>query len=225
MKSANKIKVGIKYISEVLSSKLEENGYTANESRKISNEFIENEIIGKSEFGLGVFNKLLNFDSKKRKTPISKTTSGNVTIIDAGGRFAHCVVDSAVETLVDGARKKGIHAVGIKNNTTLIKCGYIVERLVNHDMIGICMMFVNGNFCSPAGRILPTFGTNPIAIGVPSKEKAFIYDSSTSQISWGGLCELKKRGIKKNGASNRDDQKRSNHKLCQKCRVHISFRR
>jgi LDH2 family malate/lactate/ureidoglycolate dehydrogenase len=53
---------------------------------------------------------------------------------------------------------------------------------------------------APHGGTTPIFGTNPIAIGIPSKKGPIVLDMSTSEQTWGeiNLAKVEKRQLKEN---------------------------
>lgn len=91
----------------------------------------------------------------------------------------------------------GVCIVGIKNNTSFLKAGYLVKRLVDLGYIGISFMYVDVPFSSPTKIRKPLFGTNPIAIGIPCGQFRLLYDSSTTAISGGKKKQMEEASIYK----------------------------
>ncbi len=194
MKNSKK-EVKIEELRRVMIKKLLENGYLVSDAVLISEELIENEMLGKANFGIKVFERLLGYDRNKKKTKVSFKTTGLVTVVDAGGRFAHSVSKKALNVLELKTKKYGVHVLAIKNCTTFIKAGYLVKRIVDLGFVGISFLFVSSKFAAVEGIREPIFGSNPISIGIPCGKEPFIYDSSTSMLSGGALSSLKDLGI------------------------------
>lgn len=193
MKSFKK-RVGTKELKQLMIRRLEKNSYSSAEAILIANEFVENELLGKDQFGVKVFERLMSYDTNKKKTKLSVKTSGPITIVDAGGRFAHCASKEALKAIKNGVKKYGVHVLAIKNCTTFIKAGYLVKRIVDLGFIGISFLFVNSKFAGVGGIKEPVFGSNPISIGIPCGNESFVYDASTSMLSGGALNKLRESG-------------------------------
>ncbi len=191
----DQIEISVELLRATLRRRLVGAGYAPAEADIILGEFIDNEILGKPEFGLRLFNRIVADDSAKPKTPVVSEARGGVTIFDAGGRFAHIILETAIPLLVEGARNHGLQLVGIRNDTCFIKAGYPVQMLGAHGLIGICMICGGFRDCAPSGIGAPVFATNPLAIGIPAGEETFIYDSTTSCLSYGQLMRMRRAGV------------------------------
>ena len=102
-------------------------------------------------------------------------------LIDAGGNIGICALHLAVDLLVSKARTSGFAIVGIYNGSPpgTGPVGYYAERISREDFIG--MVFCGSSkMVAPSGSSERAFGSNPIAIGIPTGGEPLVLDMATS---------------------------------------------
>ena len=62
-------------------------------------------------------------------------------------------------------------------------CRYWVESIAQEGLIGIAMS-QSPEYVAPHGSTEPIFGTNPIAVGVPTAGQPLVMDLSTAAAAW-----------------------------------------
>ena len=62
-------------------------------------------------------------------------------------------------------------------------CRYWVESITEQGLIGIAMS-QSPEYVAPHGSTEPIFGTNPIAVGVPTAGQPLVVDLSTAAAAW-----------------------------------------
>lgn len=93
------------------------------------------------------------------------------------------------------AEAHGIGLVAVKNTTHWMRAGTYALDAVSKGFIFIA--FTNVESIMPAwGQTKPTIGNNPIAIGIPYKDKPFILDMAMAQYSYGKADTLARKGEK-----------------------------
>jgi len=119
-----------------------------------------------------------------KKTKIS-------TLVDGKGNPGMLIGPLALKEVIRLALENGVGIVGTKNSfNSTGSLSYYVEKIALNNLIGIV-------FCSSAVTIAPfnitkaLFGTNPISFGIPSKPHPFIFDMSTSSITYGTIMKAK----------------------------------
>jgi L-2-hydroxycarboxylate dehydrogenase (NAD+) len=118
----------------------------------------------------------------EKETPLSARINGN-------RNHAMVVVGRALEIVSAKAEKSGFGIAGTYNtNTSSGAIGYVASELARRGFIG----FVFGR--SPErvamhGSYEPVFGTNPLAIGIPTGKDPIVLDMSTAATSYYGLVE------------------------------------
>lgn len=72
---------------------------------------------------------------------------------------------------------------------------YYAEQIALHDMIGI-VLTQSPEYVAPHGSTEAVFGTNPIAIGIPSHDAApLVTDMASSAVAWYDLVEAQAAGV------------------------------
>ena len=108
-------------------------------------------------------------------------------LIDGGWNQGMVVVKRATELAVEKAKAHGFGIVGTRrSNSPTGAIGYFARALADEGMIGfVCsgsmeLMAMHGSY-------EPFFGTNPLAIGIPTAGKPIVFDMATAAIAWYGI--------------------------------------
>jgi LDH2 family malate/lactate/ureidoglycolate dehydrogenase len=103
-------------------------------------------------------------------------------LIDAGGNIGICALYLAADLLVSKATKaSGCAIAGIHNSSPpgTGPAGYYAERIARRGFIS--MIFCGSSkIVAPSGSSERAFGTNPIAIGIPTSGIPIVLDMATS---------------------------------------------
>ena len=75
----------------------------------------------------------------------------------------------------------------------VMSCRYWAKQLAEQGLVGV-VLSQSPEYVAPHGATEPIFGTNPIAIGVPSQQGSVVVDMATSAASWFGLVEADRAG-------------------------------
>jgi len=108
-------------------------------------------------------------------------------LIDGGWNQGMVVVKRATELAIEKAKAHGFGIVGTRrSNSPTGAIGYFARTLADAGMIGfVCsgsmeLMAMHGSY-------EPFFGTNPLAIGIPTAAKPIVFDMATAAIAWYGI--------------------------------------
>ena len=86
------------------------------------------------------------------------------------------VLHKAMETAVEKAKVHGFGVCGTNNTSTSTGAlGYYAETVAKQGMIAL-VLAVSPEFVAPNGAIEPIFGTNPIGVGIPTKNGPVVLD-------------------------------------------------
>lgn len=115
-------------------------------------------------------------------------------ILDANNGFGQVAGKKGMEHAVELASTQGIGAVGIRNSQHFGAAGYYCERAVEDEFIGLAL--TNSEPAMPPwGGYEAFFGTNPIALGVPTGSGSpILIDLSTSIVARGQIIAAAQRG-------------------------------
>ncbi len=99
----------------------------------------------------------------------------------------------ATEEAIRIAGEFGIAFVGTCNTSTSTGAiGYYAEKMAGEGYVGI-VMAGSPKAVAIAGGIDPVFGTNPIAIAVPTETDPLVLDMATAAMAWFGIIEARNR--------------------------------
>ncbi len=122
-----------------------------------------------------------------RATPRLVTETAATASIDAENALGQPVAKRAMEVAIEKAVEAGVGFVTVRNSNHYGIAGYYAMMALKHHMIGVSMT-------NSAPLVVPTFGrtaifgTNPIAMAVPSgQERPYVLDMATSVVPRGKL--------------------------------------
>jgi LDH2 family malate/lactate/ureidoglycolate dehydrogenase len=116
----------------------------------------------------------------QRGIVVEKETSLSC-LIDAGGNIGICALRMAADLLVSKARTSGFAIIGIHNSSPpgTGPAGYYAERIAREGFIG--MVFCGSSkMVAPSGSSERAFGSNPVAVGIPTGGEPMVLDMATS---------------------------------------------
>jgi LDH2 family malate/lactate/ureidoglycolate dehydrogenase len=102
-------------------------------------------------------------------------------LIDAGGNIGICALHLAAELLVSKAETSGFAIVGIHNSAPpgTGPAGYYAEKIARKGFIG--MVFCGSSkMVAASGSSKRAFGSNPLALGIPTGGEPMVLDMATS---------------------------------------------
>jgi LDH2 family malate/lactate/ureidoglycolate dehydrogenase len=121
------------------------------------------------------------------ETPLSALVNGNK---NAG----IVVLQRAADIALSKAKEQGFSIVGTFNTyTSTGAIGYFARRLAAEDLIAF-VFAGSPPSVSTFGSFERTFGTNPLAVGVPTESEPVVLDMATAAMAWYGLVEAKAAG-------------------------------
>ena len=107
--------------------------------------------------------------------------------INGHQRIGMVVVNKATNLAIEKARTCGMAIVGCSGYASATGAlGYWAKKITDEGFIGIVMSQCP-EMVAPHGSYEAIFGTNPIAIGVPTRPRAQILDMATSAIAYYGI--------------------------------------
>lgn len=115
-------------------------------------------------------------------------------LINGHKNHAMIVVNKAVDIAIQKAKEHGIGIVGVNHiNTSSGAIGYYAKRIARENLVG--MVFAGSPpTVATEGSYEPIFGTNPLAIGIPSKKDPLVLDMATAAMAYFGVIEAKTAG-------------------------------
>jgi LDH2 family malate/lactate/ureidoglycolate dehydrogenase len=166
-------------------------GLTETDSRIISRVLVAADARGIPSHGVARLWRYLNgIDEGAMKigrvSEIIRETS-NTLVLDAQGEMGHPISFRTMEKTIAKAETNGMAFSSIRNSNHFGIAGYYAMMALEKDMIGITMTNTAALGVPTFGRDV-MFGTNPIAVAVPSmSEIPFVLDMSTTVVSRGKI--------------------------------------
>jgi LDH2 family malate/lactate/ureidoglycolate dehydrogenase len=118
------------------------------------------------------------------QTPLS-------TLLDGGWNNSMVVMKHALTLAIGYARERGFGMVGTHNtNTSTGAIGYYAHQIASEGLIGL-IFSGSGEYVAMHGSYEAIFGTNPLAVGIPTSGTPLVFDMATSAIARYGLIEAK----------------------------------
>jgi LDH2 family malate/lactate/ureidoglycolate dehydrogenase len=112
-------------------------------------------------------------------------------LLDGSRSFGMLVMDRAARLAIQKAGEHGIGIVGTRNTySSTGAIGFYAHEIANQ---GLAAFIFSGSSpaVAPYGSFEPIFGTNPLAIGIPTGRGPLVLDMATSAMARFGLIEAK----------------------------------
>jgi LDH2 family malate/lactate/ureidoglycolate dehydrogenase len=108
-------------------------------------------------------------------------------LLDGSWNQGMVVVSRATGLAIEKARRHGFGIVGTRRtNSPTGAIGYFARQLADAGLIGfVCSGSME--LMAAHGSYEPFFGTNPLAIGIPTAAKPIVFDMATAAIAWYGI--------------------------------------
>ncbi len=193
--------VKINDLTELSEKIIQKWGFSDEEAKLITENFIDGELTGKKTHGLV---RLLwmkkqidtgKINIKKEKIEIVKETSVSL-LVDGKNKPGVYVINKALQFGINKAEKSGLVAVGCTNTAPVSgMIGSYARKATEQNLIFIGFNNSSGGLI-PFGAIKELWGTNPLTVGIPTNNLPVILDMASSKITWGGLLLAKAEGKK-----------------------------
>lgn len=115
-------------------------------------------------------------------------------LLDGGQRPGIVVANRAMRLAIGKATESGFGVVGTHNTSSSTGAlGYYAGKIARAGHIGL-VLSGSPEAVAPCGSHQALFGTNPIAVGIPSPGAPIVFDTATSAIAYYGLVEAAAAG-------------------------------
>ena len=114
-------------------------------------------------------------------------------VVNGNHGLGHVIAEQSMQKCIQKAKETGIACASIYNTTHFGIAGYYAELAAQQNMIGIVCCNTEP-WMSAGEKKKKVMGTNPLAIGIPTKNKPLLLDFATSSIPRGKIMDALKRG-------------------------------
>lgn len=188
------MKIKIEELKKMCLSVLMKKGLNEEGALDVFNEYLDGELRGRKCHGFQSFvkfgAKLVDFDGE----PKVIREEDNLLYIDGKKNLGQIVCNKYVPKLIEKAREKNIAMMGIYNMHSYLMPGTYARMAAENDLVAFIFNYGGAPRIASQGSIDPMFGTNPIAIGIPSSDFPIVVDMATSQTAMMKVRLAKKLG-------------------------------
>ncbi len=186
-----------KNLRHVMEQVLLKLGAPKKDAKIVSDALLRAEMRGFGSHGILRFQKLISsiehgFQKTNTAVTIERETNNSARINGNSG-LGIIVAKRAMDLAIEKAKSNGIAAVGVHNANHFGMAGYYTETAAKEDMIGIAMCNTNPAVI-PFGGKIPTLGTNPISVAIPThnKKHPVVLDMATTNVAKGKVMKASK---------------------------------
>ena len=193
--ASNCVNVSVKELTEVCNKAVATLGYNSDEASSLVDCMLAAQLRGNNQGIIKITTGGLNKHPEETEMKVIHETPVSARI-DGGKCLGMSVLVRAVGLAAEKAKASGIALVTTANtpNSTGY-LGWYAKQLAKENLIGI-VLAQSPEFVAPYGAYQPVFGTNPIAISVPTEGdvEPVTLDMATSAYALFGLLEAKTAG-------------------------------
>jgi L-2-hydroxycarboxylate dehydrogenase (NAD+) len=172
-------------------------GASAEEQRCVADALTEGDLRGYASHGLLRFplmvQRIQAGTARVRAEPRVVSRRAAAALLDGDLGLGPFVATRAVDLAAMIAREQGLGVVGVFNNNHISLTGYYVERAARQGLIGLATTTGDAGV-HPIGGIDRLFGTNPLAIAIPTAGEPFLLDMASSEGTFGRVFSARQRG-------------------------------
>jgi LDH2 family malate/lactate/ureidoglycolate dehydrogenase len=187
------MKISTQELKSLTLAALKKYGYTDDESTIISEVLLYAQLRGNNQGIVKLIGKGIPKDLTATEIKTIKETKLSA-LLDGGHNQGMVVMKQAVDMVITKAKEHGFGIVGFNNTATSTGAiGYFANNIAAANLVGF--VFAGSpptvNF---HGSFEAMFGTNPLAIGIPTDTDPIVLDMATSAMAYFGLVQAKTAG-------------------------------
>ena len=169
-------------------------GLSPEEAHRVVDALIEADLRGRATHGLirlpTILERLQRMERREVRIEVDRASA---VLVDGGNELGYLVSEYCTRLAIERARKHGLALVAARDTTHAGMLGYFAERIARADLIGICCANCLPR-TAPFGACEAVFGTNPIAVAVPTGGDPILLDFATSAVTIGDLLVAEREG-------------------------------
>ncbi|MEN6623706.1 MAG: Ldh family oxidoreductase [Smithella sp.] len=182
------MRISVKELEDLTSRAIQSYGYHDKEIHVIMDVLLYAQMRNNNQGVVKLIDKGIPRDPQAGQIVIEKETSLSARI-NGNKNHAMIVVSRAVDIVLEKARAHGFAIAGTYNtNTSSGAIGYYASRLAREGFIGFTFSR-SPERVAVYGSYEPVFGTDPLAIAIPTESDPVVLDMSTAATSYFGLVE------------------------------------
>lgn len=167
-------------------------GFDSAEALQITEVLLEAHLWGRPTSGLGHLRHVVKAAAERQPVTVVREDARSV-LLDGGNNPGFLVAARAMRMAIEKARESGLAAAAARNAYLGGINGYYALLAARQDLIGL-VSISSGGRVAPAGGIDPLFGTNPMAIAIPTLDEPIVLDMATASTNVGSIDRARRRG-------------------------------
>jgi len=187
------VKVKIEELKKLAQRAIKKYGYTDEEGKAILEILMYAQLRGNNQGLVKLIGRGIPKDKEVGEIKVIKETKLSA-LLDGGRNMGMLVMKKAMKIALEKTKEHGFGIVGTKNTCSSTGAiGYYVREIARQDYLGFAFA---GSPCFVChyGSSEAKYGTNPIAVGVPTEDDPIVLDMATAAMAWFGLVEAKTAG-------------------------------
>lgn len=187
------MKIPLRELEDLTGKAIKKYGYNDQETEVISDVLLYAQLRDNNQGVVKLIDKGIPKDPNAGEIVIEKETPISARI-NGMRNHAMLVAGKAVEAVKEKAKKNGFAIAGTFNtNTSSGAIGYYASRFAAEGFVGFAFSR-SPQRVAVYGSYEPVFGTDPLAVAIPSREDPIVLDMSTAATSYFGLVEAQTAG-------------------------------
>jgi len=187
------MKVKISDLRKTVESVLAKYGYDTIEVNSITEVLMYAQLRGNNQGIVKLINP--NFAKSKNSGDIKIVKETKLSaVIDGGHNQGIVVLKKAMDLAINKAKASGFGIVGTNNTASSTGAiGYYANEIAKQGLVGFAFAG-SPETVNTHGSYEPIFGTNPLAIAMPTTKEPVVLDMATAAMAYFGLVEAKTAG-------------------------------
>ncbi len=187
------MKTTLKDLKEKTHKALQKYGYSEEESSIIKEVLLYAQLRGNNQGVVKLIGKGIPKPKDVKEMEFEKENKLSA-LINGHNNHAMVVVAQAADLAIKKAKEHGIGLIGINHlNTSSGAIGYYAKKIANANLIGIVCAGASETVATE-GSYEAIFGTNPLAIGIPTEDTPLVLDMATAAMAYFGVIEAHTAG-------------------------------
>jgi LDH2 family malate/lactate/ureidoglycolate dehydrogenase len=158
--------------------------FAASDSRIIADHVVDTALCGYESYGLPkilTISQMQRFTEKRCPMRALKETDVS-TLYDGGNNIGMLTLYDATKAAIAKAKRHGFALIAVTNTWMSGRSAYYLELIARADLVGLLTVSCT-RAVAPLGGTRPVYGTNPLAIGLPTSTEPVIFDMATSALT------------------------------------------
>jgi L-2-hydroxycarboxylate dehydrogenase (NAD+) len=187
------MKVKIEELKNLTNKAILKYGYDEKEAEAIQEVLLYAQFRGNNQGVVKLIGSGIPKPSDAGEIEIEKETKLSV-LINGHKNHAMVVVNKAADLAIRKAKEHGLALVGVNHlNTSSGAIGYYAKKIAQQGLIGF-VFAGSSKLVAAEGSYEPIFGTNPLAIGMPTEHDPLVLDMATAAMAYYGVIEAHTAG-------------------------------